>query len=852
MDSIIPLLGSIGAPEYLLKQQLAPSSTSSSASTTTNINTIATNSLGNIAIIDVNGSIKYGFLQHINDSKEGLKSLLYESSGDDNNIMKCKFTKIEFNKDGTLLLLSSNQSIGVIELSSTNGNHRFKNLTSLINPILIDVNIVKITFHPCSNCHIMVLYHRGPLILYDLISDVKQKINLSKDIVFTSFTFGPSIDWMSVTVFLLTSSGDVYYVCPIVPNGSILARQTIDEMYDWLHEMRQYASTGDVEELDSYLNKVSIYYDNRIGCVSTAPFTRMSSSLMASNSKIDVSNNKIDDSFSNQQQHQGIDGDIINTPILQGPLLVNNTCTKNGSKSNTVACDICTQSISKSSNSICPPLIVVSYADESVEFYLLYSADHGSMIGPAWSRQDISTDIPKCKLIMIDRVESKDINISTADTSSLCNITIVPDPVFSYIFHVSNHQKCRSYIVSAMWIQNIDSVHDGSTKVSSYKSNVFSGNESSLIGSTILFDSILGHVCVFRTISSTICAVNLSVHVRICDVEEILQKLKLKSASSSSLIDVDELVIKHENNRCNELKKLANQANDLINIPHSGSTESISTKLGMEQLSTASAYIEEKIIIPLEELYARLRVRIDSFVELNKIQEDFKDSLLQKLVLLNDAYDEKLNKSMDHIDDVYKTQKESIQSMYLATASSSHVKLTRSEHEYSSKLKQMIAEVEELKYDIERLKLKGLPMKNPTIQSKKDSFKAKFNTPTSLRKSKISMLMSPTSNVTPLSPINSSFSSSRHNHLQQQQQQLQHSRVATAEKTPSSYHSKSEILLDNSFVSAASEDTIEICNRLQDSQSMLMDEMRKKVDEIESKIHAYKIRKEKYFKVNQV
>jgi len=82
-----------------------------------------------------------------------------------------------------------------------------------LNPIL------KVAFHPWSINHIIILQEkangqRQSLFVMDTMTLETVDIvleNYKKDNHFVSFCFGPSLDFLAVTILLTTSKGIVYY-----------------------------------------------------------------------------------------------------------------------------------------------------------------------------------------------------------------------------------------------------------------------------------------------------------------------------------------------------------------------------------------------------------------------------------------------------------------------------------------------------------------------------------------------------------------------------------------------------------------------------------------------------------------
>ncbi|KAF2078055.1 hypothetical protein CYY_000606 [Polysphondylium violaceum] len=107
--------------------------------------------------------------------------------------------------------------------------------------------IKQVEWHPQSNIHLLILYSNNLLKMYNIQNEndhCEQNINLeslhtwsSLNLIktnnvkqqkhdkerFVSFCFGANINfWTRFTVFLITDNGDVYNLCPIIPNGCLV------------------------------------------------------------------------------------------------------------------------------------------------------------------------------------------------------------------------------------------------------------------------------------------------------------------------------------------------------------------------------------------------------------------------------------------------------------------------------------------------------------------------------------------------------------------------------------------------------------------------------------------------------
>lgn len=134
-----------------------------------------------------------------------------------------------------------------IELDDVNDSRRIRCTTFSLakfytrNP---DHSALKIRWHPASERHLVVLSCDNQLRIYDVEGnpevpeqDFDLKALLSPSLrsstpttTFSSFSFGPPRGWDEFTIYLLTSTGGICCLCPVVPHGCPLSRSTITSL----------------------------------------------------------------------------------------------------------------------------------------------------------------------------------------------------------------------------------------------------------------------------------------------------------------------------------------------------------------------------------------------------------------------------------------------------------------------------------------------------------------------------------------------------------------------------------------------------------------------------------------------
>lgn len=219
------------------------------------MSTFAVNHLGDIMIIASDGRLKHSNIRSHPRHRTTTDHQVQRQQLEDIDLhgLLCDevagFTHLEYNSNSDLLMWS-NTTVGVI---ATNGVHhvhqKTDGLSSSFRYIKIwdklqdngELNgIIKATFHPLSPYHVAALFDNNTLQLVDYRSMDIQVIPLSKRFssgAFTSFTFGPNIDWLKFTMLFLTTNGDVYTLCPIIPLGAVVPVSAVMELWDGIDQL---------------------------------------------------------------------------------------------------------------------------------------------------------------------------------------------------------------------------------------------------------------------------------------------------------------------------------------------------------------------------------------------------------------------------------------------------------------------------------------------------------------------------------------------------------------------------------------------------------------------------------------
>ena len=236
-------------------------------------NTFAVSANGMLAYMTENGKIKVG---NIRNTEKVATSLNIMGISNEELL---NFTNIEFSLDGSTLLFWNSSQVGFIDIpcslvrnaaaGSVNSDEIEPcSFTRIVETSMEDEGsihmIAKATFHPsCHHC-VVVLHQQATLRLIDLRTLDHQIISLSSGRTFASFSFGPNIEWLQYTLVLLASNGEIFYLCPIIPNGSIVAMSTISDLWAWADQL-EYVNDPESKLVEDYLSTLQRYLTSMFG-----------------------------------------------------------------------------------------------------------------------------------------------------------------------------------------------------------------------------------------------------------------------------------------------------------------------------------------------------------------------------------------------------------------------------------------------------------------------------------------------------------------------------------------------------------------------------------------------------------
>ena len=340
----------------------------------------------------------------------------------------------------------------------------------------INVKVVQAAFHPLSGYHVIMLLSNNLLLLVDCFSNIAQEFHLNTSAMnvvantemrkeeelklrqqqqqhrnstrastprtpsvhgndnafdqlnnhkyalkdnFIAFSMGGLYDWMSCTLFLLTREGTIFYLCPFLPNGSVLSTTLVQSLNEWCKDecagieglgfkgdaIKKYLQLAFEDKNNKYLQDIK---QQQSGGAGHDMNTTINIGLLeAKDVSIDIDQSPIKNldsdfelnisptkSIADMNTTQGNYPTMIKSksyvvemndeqlwdeykPLLQGPLRLSEVIedrivgkTENRRKrvrSNVMVCDICAPSIHRGHGA---PVLVVSYEDGIVDFFV--------------------------------------------------------------------------------------------------------------------------------------------------------------------------------------------------------------------------------------------------------------------------------------------------------------------------------------------------------------------------------------------------------------------------------------------------------------------------------------------------
>ncbi|KAL1920888.1 uncharacterized protein VTP21DRAFT_11523 [Calcarisporiella thermophila] len=160
---------------------------------------------------------------------------------------------LSFNRGGKLLAVAGDREVAVVVLPHTRAKNgiiecRTYSVGSYYHAAGGSSRIVKHYWHPLSETrsHLIILTHRGVIRLYDVAKDIEEPeltVRVPVRDRAVSFCMGEGSGWGPFTAYVLTEGGDIFAVCPIVPERSICARAHLENLNTLINSSLQQLDT---------------------------------------------------------------------------------------------------------------------------------------------------------------------------------------------------------------------------------------------------------------------------------------------------------------------------------------------------------------------------------------------------------------------------------------------------------------------------------------------------------------------------------------------------------------------------------------------------------------------------------
>jgi hypothetical protein len=482
----IEKFGSVSTPKFHDPVKLASAMPSMGS-------TIEVGNFGDLFMVDENGSICYRNLRLTNNQDNDAHIQKLPIPGLTPESLK-SFTSILSNLEGNVLVLWSKLELGIIEipssflkegqLSDPNAVAKSAELsdanqckfTSIYNrsSSTASSSLVKTAFHPLNPNTLVILHEKELLSLIDLRNYSKEEIYLPKHLLFTSFTFtNQSLEWFSFTIFLTTSNNEIYYLCPIIPSGTILSKAQLADILNWIQEEQEkldlqllsFSSTKLIEkrhiiideqkkflkitinylmkkfskivlkEMMEKLKETPIFYQQAAD--ETMAMTDRyiiagggSSPILSSNISYSLENQLFPERFEDEEIEE-YDSSSNYRLALQGPIPVlrpSPTGLNNKNNNNQLSIqDICIPTIPSQNSGLIAPVLATVKSNGNVDLLLFDIVDENQwMIAPAWKTLDNPN--PLQYLTIPQLIVTDNIQVSNAAANGKDVFQLVPDP----------------------------------------------------------------------------------------------------------------------------------------------------------------------------------------------------------------------------------------------------------------------------------------------------------------------------------------------------------------------------------------------------------------------------------------
>jgi len=699
---------------------------------------LAYSSLGELFSLSLSndGNVSINITKLTTDQNDDKPQIL--QLNDTDNYQLDKYRHILCNQIGNLILLWSRTELAIIERKNEERSNidEYSKLSILLKESRIP--IVKICFHPMNEFAVVVLFETESLCIYDLRTLGKQHYSLPTGVSFSSYCFGPDIEWLRFSIFLTSINDGIYEVCPVIPFGTILTKDVVSELSQWV------AKQDTVVKADSEMS-----FDRkkhfRLYLEYTSEFLRKFTPLpnSANQSFVYEEDKRLNaETIDRSGVEIGIIGPI---PLLCGDPdyeMEKDFSEHEDEHCPRYYCDIITCSSRQDSlKAHSSPILATVDINGLVSILLLDTTDDNCALSfPIWKSFEKYKLFPPPDLLTAEQVRTE------WESFQNQSFILLSDPVFRECIYCVNSSSGKVSFVKSGWLNSIsDNIekrpeNGGSNGEEEKKENnpistkrlphcsVLNSEENrsvGLNGIVLTLDPLVGNMLLLMYYNGDVNVVNLSVHRRLRDLyNEDAQPYPVGSLSAELIQHNHQAeipfrnIIKLMNDnsayfRDKQKQVLLNIANGFTELPLINSKANGSTIADERLLLETSELLEKNIVKPLQYFSELLRFHQDfvhnSYLTQRELIFNTSTSHLQLSSNLTDVVEDLRKKDNVLVERIlsivekYALMKKKL-SGYLNFAANTRQKLSTVEKVYSKKLEHWQLDLENASGDLKSLR----------------------------------------------------------------------------------------------------------------------------------------------------
>jgi hypothetical protein len=234
-------------------------------------NMIAVNRWGDVFALEPDG-LKYAPMKKV-DSTSSHVSII----GDELSILP-SMASIKFNAHGSIMLTWGPRAVATVAFPLSyaiyggllsHGEQQSCNFKVILTADSGNGHsrVVAARWHPFHNECVVVLFENGPLVTINVTTGEKTTIYLGKNMHYSSFCFGSNLQWLSVTVLVLSTDGKVLVICPVLPPGSSIPAEIVMELTDSISRENELAASSNDDHM-KLLKLANLYMSAAFGDLS--------------------------------------------------------------------------------------------------------------------------------------------------------------------------------------------------------------------------------------------------------------------------------------------------------------------------------------------------------------------------------------------------------------------------------------------------------------------------------------------------------------------------------------------------------------------------------------------------------